>query len=111
MHDTLLMSQVQTFKQHAVDIVAAYPWIPDKHRMLELLASQRGEPSVQFYLDGAGIDDAQHEASWQEVVEYLQSLNASNLHKHVPLLNNKPVQSVATWTSAEREKTVYDLLR
>lgn len=66
---------------------------------------------MQFYLDGAGLDDVQHEANWQEIVSYLQSLNASNLHKHVPLVNNKPVQSAATWSSSAREKTVYDLLR
>lgn len=106
-----MLLQIQTFKQHAVDIVAAYPWIPDKHRMMELLASQRGEPSVQFYLDGAGLDDFQHEANWQEIVAYLQSLNANNLHKHVPLINNKPLQSAATWVTSAREKTVYDLLR
>lgn len=78
--------------------------------MLELLGKQHGQPSMQFYLDGAGLADFQHEASWQEITDYLQSLNANNLHKHVPLLNNKPVHTAATWTSAAREKTVYDLL-
>ena len=34
--------QVLTAKQYAIGIVHSYPWIPEKHRLLELLASKRG---------------------------------------------------------------------
>ena len=78
--------------------------------MLEILASQHSEPQKEFYVNGASIDDAQHAANWHDIEVYLQKLRPSNLHLHVPLLNNKPTQSAATYTSSAREKTVYDIL-
>ena len=81
-----MLMQIQTCKQHAIAIVHSYPAIPQKGRMLELLASQRGEPPKEVLMQSAGLDSVQHAANWQQVVEYLQYVNVGNLNQHVPLL-------------------------
>jgi len=78
--------QIQTCRQHAIAIVHSYPAIPEKGRLLEVLARQRGEPSKEVLMQSAGMDSLQHAANWQQVVEYLQNINADNLNQHVPLL-------------------------
>ena len=78
--------QIQTSKQHAITIVHSYPQIPEKGRILEALASQRGEPPKEALMQSAGMDSLQHAANWQQVVEYLQDVHASNLNQHVPLV-------------------------
>ncbi len=78
--------QIQTCRQHAIAIVHSYPAIPEKGRLLEVLADQRGDPSKEVLMQSAGMDSLQHAANWQQVVEYLQYINAENLNQHVPLL-------------------------
>lgn len=77
---------IQTCRQHAIAIVHSYPAIPEKARLLEVLAAQRGEPCKEDLMQPAGMDSLQHSANWQQVVEYLQYVNADNLNRHVPLL-------------------------
>jgi len=63
--------------------------------MMETLASQRGEPPQEELMQPAGMDSLQHAANWQQVVEYLQDVNASNLNQHVPfvVLDNVPIHN------------------
>ncbi|DBA72014.1 hypothetical protein WJX79_004288 [Trebouxia sp. C0005] len=77
---------IQTCRQHAIAIVHSYPAIPEKGRLLEVMADQRGEPSKEVLMQSAGMDSLQHAANWQQVVDYLQYINAENLNQHVPLL-------------------------
>lgn len=84
--DSIVVLQIQTCRQHAIAIVHSYPAIPEKARLLEVLAAQRGEPCKEILMQPAGLDSLQHSANWQQVVEYLQYVNADNLNRHVPLL-------------------------
>ena len=102
--------QIQTCKQHAVGIVYSYPWIPAKHKMLEVLAAQRGEPPLQRYLDGDGLDELQHAANWVQVADYLRTINASNLLVHMPLSGSREVLAKPTSLSAAFPKSSFDLL-
>ncbi len=87
--------QILTCRQHATAIVHSHPQHPEKGRMMETLASQRGEPPQEELMQPAGMDSLQHAANWQQVVEYLQDVNASNLNQHVPfvVLDNVPIHN------------------
>lgn len=91
----MLCVQIQTCQQHAAAIVHSYPHIPEKGRFIEALASQRGEPPKEVLMQSAGMDSFQHAANWQQVVEYLQDVNAGNLNQHVPLMIQDNVPNVA----------------
>lgn len=80
--------QILTAKQHAIGIVHSYPWIPEKHRLLELLASKKGEPTAEALTRSAGLDNLQHAANWQQVEEYLKTVTIDNMNKHVPLIKD-----------------------
>ena len=80
--------QIQTTRQHAVSVVHSYPWIPEKGRVLEVMAASIGEPPSELLMQPNGLDDLQHAANWQQVEEYLKTVNMSNLHLHVPLLQD-----------------------
>ncbi len=54
--------------------------------MLEVLAQQLEEPSVQRLSEPCEVNDLQHAADWQGIVQYVNSLDASSLHGHTPLL-------------------------
>ena len=82
----MMWLQIQTCKQHATLLVHSYPAIPEKGRLLETLAAQRGEPSKEELMQPSGMDSLQHAANWQQVVDYLQYINMENLNQHVPLL-------------------------
>ena len=102
--------QIQTCKQHAVGIVYSYPWIPAKHKMLEVLAAQRGEPPLQRFLDGDGLEDLQHAANWLQIADYLRTIDSSNLLMHVPLAGSKETCKKPTQTPPAFPKTSFDLL-
>lgn len=78
--------QIQTTSQHAIGIVHSYPWIPEKGRILEVMAAQMGEPSSEVLMQPNGLDDLQHAANWQEIEDYLVTVNMTNLQFHVPLV-------------------------
>ncbi|DBA68754.1 TPA: hypothetical protein ACH3X2_013375 [Trebouxia sp. C0005] len=99
-----------TCKQHAVSTVYSYPWIPVKHKMLEVLAAQRHQPSADRYLDGDGLEDLQHVVNWQQVSEYLKTLNAANLTQHVPLISCKRASTHPDTVKPAFPKTPFDLL-
>ena len=80
--------QILTAKQHAIGIVHSYPWIPEKHRLLELLAFKRGDPTAEELTQSAGMDNLQHAANWQQIEEYLKTVTVHNMNKHIPLLKD-----------------------
>lgn len=84
----LAILQIQTTRQHAIGIVHSYPWIPEKGRILEVMAAQIGEPSSELLMRPNGLDDLQHAANWQQIEDYLKTVNMSNLHLHVPLVQD-----------------------
>ncbi len=78
--------------------------------MLEMLAAQRGEPSAQQYMDGVGLDDVQHAISWQQISDYLRTVNVASLTKHVPLLGSKHSVAQSESPPPAFPKTSFDLL-
>ena len=73
--------------QQTVGIVKAFPYIPVKPRVLEVLAASRNEPPTAFLTQSQGLDDFEHNTNWQAVVNYLKNITADNLHLHVPLVD------------------------
>ena len=79
--------QIISSEQSAKCMVYCYPYWPKHERMLEQLVKERGEPSMQALLEDTLVDDIQHAANWQEIVNYLASITMDNIHDHVPLLS------------------------
>lgn len=71
--------------QQAVCIVKGFPYIPDKSRILEILAHQRSEMPILVLSHPLGIDDFEHHTNWQLVVNYLKMITKENLHLYLPL--------------------------
>ena len=102
--------QIHTCNQHAIAIVYSYPWIAAKHKLLEVLATQRKQPPIEQYLSGNGIDDMQHALNWQQIDKYLKTLTLDNLTQHVPLRD--PEEPAASNQAAANAfpRTSFDLL-
>ena len=77
--------QILTLMQQAVCIVKGFPYIPDKPRILEILAHQRSEMPILVLSQPLGIDDFEHHINWQLVVNYLRMITKENLHLYLPL--------------------------
>ncbi len=100
-----LFIQVLTAKQHAMGIVHSYPWIPEKHRLLELLAAKNGEPTAEALTQSAGLDNLQHAANWQQIDEYLKTVTVHNMNQHVPLIKDQvPPASDQSYVSSYTEQ-------
>lgn len=80
--------QIQTSVQHAVMMVHPYPRCADSNELLELLALQHNEKSIEALMNSADVDDLQHIADWETVIPYAASLDASNIHEHNPFLKS-----------------------
>ena len=80
--------QILTSEQNAKLTVYAYPQTAKPEGVLNQLAAERQEPSVQTLLDDTSVDDFQHAANWQEVVQYLTNINLDTVHTHIPLLGD-----------------------
>lgn len=80
--------QILSARQHAIGIVHSYPFIPEKHRVLELLASKRNEPTAEALTQSAEVDDLQHAANWQQIEEYLKTVTAQNMNQYIPLIKD-----------------------
>jgi hypothetical protein len=78
--------------------------------MLEVLAAQRHQPSVERYMDGDGLEDLQHVINWWELSEYLKTLNAANLTQHVPLISCKRASPHPDTAKPAFPQTPFDLL-
>ena len=66
--------------------VHAYPFIANKDKLVSILAEQHGEPSVQSLLSDTSQSDVQHDADWQQVSNYLNTITSANMHLQQPLL-------------------------
>lgn len=82
-----LLVQILTTRQQALCIVKAFPYTPDKLRLLEELAIMRQEAPISVLTQPGDIDDYEHYANWQQIVHLLQVLTKENLHVHVPVTN------------------------
>lgn len=69
-------------------MVNPYPRCADSNELLELLALRHNEKSIEELMTSADMDDLQHVANWETVVQYAASLDASNVHEHTPFLKN-----------------------
>ena len=69
-------------------MVRQYPRFPDLKVLLDILAQQQEEPSVQSLMESQDPDDAQHAANWEAVVQYVKNIDASSLHGHASLLTS-----------------------
>ncbi len=67
-------------------MVHQYPRGADSKVMLEVLAHQLKEPGVERLSAPCAMDDLQHAADWQGIVQYVDSLDANSLHSYTPLL-------------------------
>ena len=84
---TYCLMQIHTTQQFAAAMVYAYPWTPP-HKAIEMLAADRGEPTVQALLNDTSLDNLQHAANWEDVINYLTTITTDNYHGHVPLLKH-----------------------
>jgi len=78
--------QIHTSRQLAAAMVHAYPHTPSYH-LLERLAKDRGEPSMEQLADDTSVDGVQHAANWEQVEAYLQKITINNMHEYVPVLD------------------------
>ena len=82
-HGNVLL-QVLTMMQQALCVVKGFPYVADKARVLEMLASMREEPSTMLRAQPEDQDDFGHHISWQRVVNYLKTINRDDVHMHIP---------------------------
>ena len=69
-------------------MVNPYPRCADFNELLELLALRHNEKSVEELMNSVDMDDLQHFANWETVIQYAASLDANNVHEHTPFLKN-----------------------
>ena len=78
--------QIHSSIQHATLMVNSFPRPADPNTLLELLAQQYEEPSIEVLMSPSFKDDLQHSANWETVKDYISSLTADNVHGHCPFL-------------------------
>ena len=76
--------QIHTSRQLAAAMVHAYPHTPSYH-LLERLAKDRGEPSMEQLAADTSVDGLQHAANWEQIETYLQKITMNNMHEYVPM--------------------------
>lgn len=69
-------------------MVKAFPYIAEKPQIFEILAAERGEPSAMELMQPAGQINIEHNARWQQIVQYLTTVTAENLDLHVPIIKH-----------------------
>ena len=67
-------------------MVHAYPFVVG-HQLMEPLAEQMQEPSLQALADDTSIDTIQHAANWETIIAYNNKIGEDNLHDYVPMLD------------------------
>lgn len=77
---------IQTSVQYAKAMVHMYPYVLKKQDLLESLAAQQGEPSMEALSESAGVGDLQHSSNWESVVQYVANVDAKGVHGHFPLI-------------------------
>ena len=71
--------------QQAMCVVQGFPYIPDKPKIFEVVAALHDELPTLALSQPPEIDDFEHHANWQLVVNYLKMVTQENLDVHVPL--------------------------
>ena len=82
---TVLILQIYTLMQQAMSIVKPFPYVVEKPVIFALLAAELKEPSAWQLMQSAGLDNLEHNARWQQVVNYLKTLSTDLVDVHVPL--------------------------
>ncbi len=77
--------QITSSMQHALMMVHQYPRAAGYKMMLEVLVEQHKAPSTASLAEGSGVDDLQHAANWQMVVQYVESLDADSVRQYCPM--------------------------
>ena len=54
--------------------------------LLELLAQRHKEPSLESLARPPDVDDLQQAANWQEVIQYIDNLDADSVHGYNPFI-------------------------
>ena len=67
-------------------MVHSYPYIPRKDKEMDALADLHNQPSVESLLNNTSKSEFDHSTDWQQITNYLQTVNMSNMHLHVPVL-------------------------
>ena len=75
-----VLLQIQTGFQLAKAMAHQYPRIADIKGLMDLLAQQRGEPSVKLLMEPGRISDAQHCANWNAVMQLVEEGHADGFH-------------------------------
>lgn len=78
--------QLQSSVQQAVAVVRQYPFAVDINQLLEGLAHEAKEPEPVKLMQPSGLDYLQHAANWEVVLQYVENIDASGLHHHVPFV-------------------------
>ena len=82
--------QIYTLTQQAMSMVKAFPYIAEKPQIFKILAAERGEPAAMELMQPAGQNNLEHNARWQQIVQYLTTVTAENLDLHVPIIKYDP---------------------
>lgn len=75
-----------TAEQSAKLMVYAYPHWPKHALIMEQLARDAGQPSMQDLLEDTAVDDLQHAANWEDVIRYASTITTETMHDHIALL-------------------------
>ena len=75
-----------TAVQSARLMVYAFPHWPKHALIMEQLARDAGQPSMQELLVDTSVDDLQHAANWEDVIRYASTITVETMHNHIPLL-------------------------
>ncbi|KAA6419986.1 MAG: hypothetical protein FRX49_10008 [Trebouxia sp. A1-2] len=77
---------IYTLIQQAMSMVKAFPYVAEKPQIFDVMAAERGELSARELMQPAGLDNIEHNAKWQQMVQYLATVTADNLDLHVPIV-------------------------
>lgn len=84
--NSLVAVQILTTTQQALNIVKAFPYMPEQARMVEVIAALHSEAPIAVLTQSEDIDDFDHHVNWQQVVDYLGTIDTDNIHVRVPLM-------------------------
>ena len=62
-------------------MVHSYPRSANFNVLLETVAQQQKEPSRDSLMEAGRLDDLQHAANWEAVVQYVDNIEADNLQE------------------------------
>ncbi len=69
-----------------MSMVKTFPYVAEKPQIFDVMAAERVELSAKELMQPAGLDNIEHNARWQQIVQYLATITADNLDLHVPIV-------------------------